>query len=103
MWAFRAFVSSPFIFPEIAPRERALPLSWRTGGGYTSVCSDPHGQPPALPVMFPKFLLKNGTGRIAALAKGQPAAIRVSPLLSDAAEKDADEVLRLVGDLVRRA
>ena len=46
--------------------------------------------------MFPKFLLKNGTGRIAALAKGQPAAIRVSPLLSDAAEKDADEVLRLL-------
>ena len=46
--------------------------------------------------MFPKNLLKNGTGRIASLAKGQPAAIRVSPLLTDAAGKDADEVLRLL-------
>ena len=44
--------------------------------------------------MFPKALLKNGAARIGSLAKGQPAAIHVSPLLSDAAEKDTDEVLR---------
>ncbi len=46
--------------------------------------------------MFPKNLLKNGTNRIASLAKSQAAGIRVSPLLAEAAGKDADEVLRLL-------
>ena len=46
--------------------------------------------------MFPKNLLKNGTNRIASLAKSQAAAIRVSPQLAEAAGKDADEVLRLL-------
>jgi hypothetical protein len=48
--------------------------------------------------MFPKFMLKNGTGRIASPAKAQ-ATIRVSPLFSDAAGKDVDEVLRLLETL----
>ncbi|MEN6451556.1 MAG: magnesium-translocating P-type ATPase [Thermoguttaceae bacterium] len=46
--------------------------------------------------MFPKNLLKNGTSRIASLAKGQAAAIRVSPQLADAAGKTVSEVLELV-------
>ena len=46
--------------------------------------------------MFPKALLKNGTGLTGSLTKGQPATIRVSPLLADIASKEADEVLRLL-------
>jgi P-type Mg2+ transporter len=46
--------------------------------------------------MFSKFLLKNGVGRIAAAAKGPQTAIRVSPVLAEAADKDAPEVLQLL-------
>ena len=46
--------------------------------------------------MFPKNLLKNGTSRIASLAKGQAAGIRVSPLLTEAAGKDAADVLGML-------
>ncbi len=46
--------------------------------------------------MFPKNLLKNGTNRIASLAKSQAAAIRVSPQLAEAAGKDPADVLRLL-------
>ncbi|MCE5266556.1 MAG: magnesium-translocating P-type ATPase [Planctomycetaceae bacterium] len=53
-------------------------------------------RPVQQPALFPKNLLKNGTSRIAALAKGQPAAVRVSPQLADAAAKPVDEVLRML-------